>query len=294
MPIGKCALCLEYKELELSHIVPKFVIRHLKKTSFGAIRNMENPNKAVQDGEKYYMLCGNCEDLFSTYETKFANKFFYPYMTKGTKELDYDQETYYFLTSVSWRSLYLDILDFVENHERYEVDINTLEILVKREKSMREYLLKMKSKIDGIEHHVFFFDDLADIEKSYSGLRPHLTFHRGITSYTFFNKKLSSQATVTNMMGIVLFTLYSKGPDEYWKNTEILNEMGHIEAKNQEIRSFCINELKEILDLAKQESDKISEKQKSKIVNKIKADPEKFSESNAFQDLMKDFNCNDN
>lgn len=89
MPRGECALCHENKELELSHIVPKF-----------------------------------------------ANKFFYPYMNDSVKEFDYDQETYYFLTSVSWRSLYLDILDFVKNHETYEVDLNTLETLVKREKSM--------------------------------------------------------------------------------------------------------------------------------------------------------------
>lgn len=61
------------------------------------------------------------------------------------------------------------------------------------------------------------------------------------------------------------------------KNTEILNENGHIEARNQEIRSFCANELKEILDLAKQKSDNISDKQSSKIVDKVKADPEKFS-----------------
>lgn len=83
------------------------------------------------------------------------------------------------------------------------------------------------------------------------------------------------------MMGIILFTLYGKGPDEYWENTEILNEKGHIEARNQEIRSFCANELKEILDLAKQKSDNMSDKQKSKIVDKVKADPEKFSESKA-------------
>ncbi|WP_051531154.1 hypothetical protein [Clostridiisalibacter paucivorans] len=289
MPKEKCALCHEYKDLELSHIVPKFVIRHLKKTSFGAIRNMENPNRVVQDGEKHYMLCGDCEDLFSAYETKFANKFFYPYMNDSIKEFDYDQETYYFLTSISWRSLYLDILDFVKNHEVYGVDLTTLEILIQKEKSMREYLLKINSEIDGIEHHIFFFDDLVDVEKSYPELRPHVTFHRGITSYTFFNKELNSQATITNMMGIILFSLYSKGPDEYWENTEICNGVGQLKAKNQIIKSFCANELNEILDFSKQRSDEISEKQKSKIVDKIKVDPEKFAQSKVFEDLKKDF-----
>lgn len=288
MPTGICALCHENKELELSHIIPKFVIRYLKKTSFGAIRSMENPNKVVQDGEKHYLLCGDCEDLFSIYETKFANRFFYPYMNNAIKDFDYDEDIYYFLTSVSWRSLYLDILDFVEHPEEVGLDIDTLENLIEKEKSMRDYLLRMKSDITSLEHHIFFFDDLVDTQKAYPEMRPHATFHRGITSYTFFNKQLNSQATITNMMGIILFTLYSKGPDEYWENTEIKNGKGRIAAKNQMIRSFCIDELNAILEEARKSFTSTSEKQKEKIAEKIKADPEGFSKSKVFEDLRKD------
>lgn len=104
MATKPCALCRQSKELEISHIIPKFVIRYLKKTSVGAIRNTQNPNKVVQDGEKHYLLCGECEDLFSIYETKFANTFFYPYMKDNEKVFNYDSDIYYFLTSVSWRS----------------------------------------------------------------------------------------------------------------------------------------------------------------------------------------------
>ncbi len=56
MPIKQCALCRQVKELELSHIVPNFVIRCLKKTSVEAIRNLENPDRVVQDVEKHYLL----------------------------------------------------------------------------------------------------------------------------------------------------------------------------------------------------------------------------------------------
>ena len=37
--IGECALCREKKELQLSHIIPKFVGRYLKQTSIGNIRS---------------------------------------------------------------------------------------------------------------------------------------------------------------------------------------------------------------------------------------------------------------
>lgn len=284
-----CALCRENKELELSHIVPKFVMRHLKKTAFGAIRSIGDFNKVVQDSEKHYLLCGDCEDLFSIYETKFANKFFYPYMKDDIKEFSYDADTYYFLTSVSWRSLYLDILDFMENAEMVGIDLETLDCLIDRERRMRNYLLKRAPNVAGIEHHLFFFEDIKEISNNLKELRPHTTFHRSITSYTFFNKRLKTHATVTNMMGMILFTLYSKGEDEYWENTEITNGAGVIKAENQMVRSVCGNELIEILQGAKEGAAKASDKQQEQIYKKIKNKPDRFIQSKVFSDLRKDF-----
>ena len=96
---GKCALCWNETVLELSHIVPKLVIRELKKTSVGAIRNTANPNGTVQDGEKHYMLCGNCEDLFNVYETEFAKAVFHPYVRGESDTFNYDEKLFYLLTS---------------------------------------------------------------------------------------------------------------------------------------------------------------------------------------------------
>lgn len=284
-----CALCRENKELELSHIVPKFVIRYLKKTSTGAIRNMENPNKIVQDGEKHYLLCGDCEDLFSVYETKFANKFFHPYMKNNVKEFHYDSDTYYFLTSVSWRSLYLDILDFVEHAIELDIDTETLNCLIAREQEMRNYLLKKQPSISGIEHHIFFFEDVKSISNELIDTRPHATLHRSITSYTFFNKGLKTHATITNMLGIILFTLYSKGEQEEWRNTEIINGEGIIRAENQFINSICGNELTEILRSVRESATEINDKQKEIINNRVKSKLDDFKQSKIFKDLEKDF-----
>ena len=129
--LTKCALCGNEAELELSHTVPKMAVRTLKKTAIGNIRSTENPNKTIQDSEKLYMLCGDCEDLFSEKETWFANKIFHPYLKKEKTIFDYDENLAYFITSVNWRSLYLDILDFVENSV---VGIDALECLIESEK----------------------------------------------------------------------------------------------------------------------------------------------------------------
>ena len=109
--LTKCALCGNEAELELSHTVPKMAVRTLKKTAIGNIRSTENPNKTIQDSEKLYMLCGDCEDLFSEKETWFASKIFHPYLKKEKTIFDYDENLAYFITSVSWgRAWILKIL----------------------------------------------------------------------------------------------------------------------------------------------------------------------------------------
>lgn len=98
--LTKCALCGNEAELELSHTVPKMAVRTLKKTAIGNIRSTENPNKTIQDSEKLYMLCGDCEDLFSEKETWFANKIFHPYLKKEKTIFDYDENLAYYNGSV--------------------------------------------------------------------------------------------------------------------------------------------------------------------------------------------------
>lgn len=74
--LQKCALCELEKEIQLRHIIPKFIGKHLKKTSIGNIRSAEKPNNVVQDLEKHYLLCCDCEEEFSARENWFARSFF--------------------------------------------------------------------------------------------------------------------------------------------------------------------------------------------------------------------------
>jgi hypothetical protein len=289
--LKKCALCGAETNLELSHIVPKMVMRTLKKTAVGNIRNFEKPNIPAQDSEKHYMLCGNCEDLFSQKETYFANTLFHPYIKKEKIKFDYNSKLFYFLTSLSWRSLYLDLIDFTENHV---VGIDALECLISCEKIMKDYLLNRMNNIETIEHHLFFFDEIREItgNTEMAELRPHATFHRGITSYTFCYEDDGTYGTITNMMGIVLITLYRKGSREKWERTEVLNGIGSIEAKDQKITSVVGNEFTNILKTAQSASNLISEKQKGKIVENLKNKADKIKSYPVFQDWQSDHELN--
>lgn len=286
--LTKCALCGNEAELELSHTVPKMAVRTLKKTAIGNIRSTENPNKTIQDSEKLYMLCGDCEDLFSEKETWFANKIFHPYLKKEKTIFDYDENLAYFITSVNWRSHYLDILDFVENSV---VGIDALECLIESEKIMNEFLRGKRNDLGKIENHIFFFDDIKELfvdASNFADLKPHATFHRGIGSYTFCYEDEKTYGTLTNMMGVILVTLYHKGQREVWNNTEILNGVGRIEAKDQQIQSVFGNELIHIMETAKKASEAMSVAQQKKAEDRIKAAGEDVKNYSVFQDWMND------
>jgi hypothetical protein len=100
---GQCRLCLKQDKLENSHIIPSFVFRWLKETSAtGFLRFGQTPNRRSQDGYKEYWLCPECEDLFSRWETEFANNVFHPLTSGGASRFPYQEWLLKFAVSLSW------------------------------------------------------------------------------------------------------------------------------------------------------------------------------------------------
>ena len=105
----KCALCLTRHTREDSHIIPKIAYRWLKKTSpTGYFRGTSNPNVHRQDGTKIKLLCPTCKDIFSKFETEFANRIFHSIHTERKSDYGFSYEEWFhrFAVSVSWRTLY--------------------------------------------------------------------------------------------------------------------------------------------------------------------------------------------
>jgi len=74
-----CKLCDNFRKIEDSHVIPNFIHKWTKKTSYtGNVRTSDLPNKVDQGGYKEYMLCSQCEQLFSTWEKYFAEIHFKP------------------------------------------------------------------------------------------------------------------------------------------------------------------------------------------------------------------------
>jgi hypothetical protein len=293
--LSKCALCGKNGDIRLSHIVPHLVGRNLKKTSIGAIRNMENPNKPVQDIEKHYLLCGDCEKLFSSSETWFANHIFYPYLRDKKDSFDYDEHLHFFLTSLSWRSLFLDIMDFVEHGG---VGIEALQCLIDSEAIMKSYLLNKRCDIGKIENHILFFDRIeqnsSELSEEFKHLQPHMTIHRGISSYTRCCEDVGTYFTITNMMGVIAVTLYRKGKEEKWINTKVEIGNGNIKAKNQGMESVVPNEFEYMMKKSEKQKENLSEKEREKIEKKISSIGEDIKNFDIYKDIIDDKNIDDN
>lgn len=78
---GKCALCLEEKELCKSHIIPKFTRNVLndetdKVNTFVTLTSSKYTKNLTQDLPKEYLLCKVCEDHFSKFEKYFNELYF--------------------------------------------------------------------------------------------------------------------------------------------------------------------------------------------------------------------------
>ncbi|MDM5191144.1 hypothetical protein QUF93_00175 [Bacillus hominis] len=280
---GECALCKKESELKLSHIIPKFVFRSLKRDSFtGRLRLTSEPNQAIQDGEKMHLLCGECEQIFSDSERKFSNDIYLPFKNDGFNNvLKYDGDWLCrFITSVNWRILYLDINWFEEDSNR--IDATRLSLLKKTEKIMRDYLLKQRMNIDYIENHIFFFDT---VEEAVDVKTPHATMQGSVFGYSV--GKDDSYYVYTNLAGIWIVTIIKKHPKEKWYNTFVKNEPGRLKPP-QQIESPLTSEIEHIEGLRDKFKEDLSEKQQKQIEDKILKDIEGFMKSGSYKRIMMD------
>ncbi|MBJ8031069.1 hypothetical protein [Bacillus cereus group sp. N21] len=291
---GECALCKKESELKLSHIIPKFVFRNFKKDSFtGRFRTASEPNRPLQDGKKEYLLCGECEGLFNSDETRFSNKIFIPFKESGFKSLiKYDGNWLSrFITSVNWRVLYLDIKK-IENEQDHETQLtpDILNVLTNAEEIMRLYLLNKRLNLGDLENHIFFFDEV----ESKSGIEnPYALFHGTVFASTVIriHDKTDVMYVVSNLLGALIVTIIKKHPNERWRNTFVKNESGKIKPP-QTLDSPVAAELIKVQELREKYKKGLSPRQREQIQEKIEKNPEGFMNSGTFKRIMLDRNLN--
>ena len=239
--IGTCALCKrENIELNQSHIIPKAIYKRTKTYENSRFREFYEPKKIYQDGEKKLMLCHECEEFFSWYETKFSNLFLDKYLEAPKKSLPVitDDINLYILT-VSWRIIYDDLYVYnsfendnerscfeeFENklgnylYERYigkkpkEVNTRTIidepnlkgkcfgEIIAEIEKWKKSNL---PEDISEIKNYVYKLSDLG-FDEAYT-----IFFNSIIFGYSFCNSTHTRYYIISGYQGLIITTAFLK------------------------------------------------------------------------------------
>ncbi len=279
----KCRLCEKVRELEDSHILPKFIYKYQKKTSpTGYVRGTENPNLIVRDGEKTPFLCGECEDLFSKWETKFATDIFHPYQNDSKKEFLYEEWLTKYLASVSFRVL-------VYIYEESKLNYFSQEMLKYVDgaiNNLRIYLLGETQHPGSQRQLLLLFDNLDP-----NGTNPYpenynLYLNRAIR-YDVLTTDESSFIYVKYLKFLQLCPIYLSS-NKGWRTARININKGILKQKDHELPDYIVKEWIKDSELISKSKLKVSEKQSGIIKTRIYKDIDKIINSDLGKSSMID------
>lgn len=273
---GKCRLCGREADLLNSHIIPRFVIRWIKKTSAtGFLRGAEDPDTRIQDYHEE-LLCENCEMVFSDFEREFASNIFYPHVNKDTATFKYEEWLQKFVMSVSWR-LIVSELSEVDEMEPYHRDA-----IYDAEEIWRDILNgDLSLDADPFTHHIFFLDDVVPDETA-EDLPDKWEF--------YINRGIDGTPVTGNRTGIyfkfpqiICISCIQPPEDSELKDTKIeqTGEIAPPQKMGPDWGTFLVNRAK------KATSRDVSESEQEKIKERMFDDLERVAESESLNTHIK-------
>ncbi|MFA6867473.1 MAG: hypothetical protein WCR54_08190 [Clostridia bacterium] len=280
----KCALCNNYKQLQLSHIIPKFVYDYIKKTGLLNTRfvmPLENDGKFYQDGDKEYLLCHDCEELFSASEKHFCENIFIPFKKDGFyKAINYNNSDYFCVASILWRILFCDIRDDNQNFNNEQ-----MQHLRYYENIMKDFLIGNRTNLGTIKLYIYFFEVIESGE-SIKDLNIHQSIRRGTSGYTLVSDNV--YLVFCNMAGIILIAILEDFKyKEKWQNCEIINGSAQLQPPQNTSSILWASLIEDIKEIEQKE---LSENQQTKIDKKILENKEAYLNSESFKEKINDIN----
>jgi len=273
----KCSLCGQEKELQESHLIPKFVGKWIKNTSAtGYLAKADEASKRVQDLITLRILCHDCEERFSKFETYFANEIFFPFHEKKIRAFEYDARLELFAISLSWRALKL-------NYDEFKLEDPHLSSLVEQaEIHWREFLMGQRRTISPYENHLLFLDYV----KSGKEIPPRFNWYtlRGVDATLAASKEMVFM--YIKLPWMVFVTSIYPTTMEGWQGTAI-KQCGKISTP-QSIKDGVFGQfMKERSVLGHTSSSgPSSEVSEKRLLRAIEKDPKKFLESDTLQTMI--------
>lgn len=281
MQIDKCHLCHQEADLKLSHILPAFIFRWLKKTGSGHLRHGMEPNQRVQDGLKRYWLCSSCEDCLNLSETAFVNNLFYPYLDDSSSQIRYSRWLLHFCASLSWRVL---IFYLYEIHlDGWDAESKTH--VIEAERIWREFLMGVRPHPGVHQQHIIPFDQI----KSASGkLAPNINRYlmRGVDMDLCRGGK--TIFTYAKLGRFIVLGFVNEPKLNIWRSTKVSANSGLIGPKKYILPRTFWEYIDQKARRMAQLLESVSEKQKSKIDESFRENVDHYIGSDEYQAMLAD------
>jgi hypothetical protein len=276
-----CELCQKSADLQLSHVLPAFLFRWLKKS--GPIRYAGAPNRRVQDGHKSEWLCRECEALFNLFETPFANQIFHPLDNDDTLRIRYGEWMLKFCVSVSWRSLlYMRKGSPIFPHFSEQQNARADEAL----RVWGEFLLGERAHPGRFEQHVLAFSPIEDAGGA--DLPPNINRYLIRTIDIDAGASASASFVYSKLGPIAIFGFIDVSKPRDWVGTKIAVNSGLIGPGNFTLSNYL---WKYLMDRARRVQDAtatISPVQQQKVNESVLANPDKFLASGVYRAMQRD------
>ena len=280
-----CNLCGSNLPLKQSHIIPRFIGKWMKDTAFTPyIRFGMDIEKRHQDLLKLKLLCGECENRISAWETKFANEVFYP-TVDGKTTFRYRDWFVKFAASLSWRALQHRRLLQIEEPPDLNVIFDDMEVRLK------SYLLGTVKHLGPFTQHVYPVSELAEpIEPGSPMLNRYLA--RAVEIDYIRNDDFSE---VMVYVKLPMFMFLSIGASKYrkWFETSRIKKSGKLWPKHYILETGMLdylleraNRMHELLNSMSPKSKAVAEKAVSKA---IRDDPERVANSRQMRAMLADY-----
>jgi hypothetical protein len=237
MPEILCRLCLKYPAIENSHVISKLVFRAIKSDSpTGFFRNPNKPNRRVQDGDKLRLLCPDCEQLFGKSESEFAKTVFLPFHNTDADEFSYGTSLHYYMTSLAWRTLILDLPGLESDAANPRAAIAQLSATAE---TMRHYLLGASSLAAHLRNHAVVWSKGDSASAQLAAARPNVMIRRSVFGFSIVDQEQGFSAIIHNLAGFMCFLIVNDNPSDNWFGTEV-NPKGGEMKQPQQVNSWLM------------------------------------------------------
>jgi len=284
MAVETCRLCLLKPAIECSHVLPSFLYRAIKSDSpTGFFRNPNDPNRRFQDGAKYPLLCAACEQRLGDAESKFARHVFSAFHSSDQDHFRYGPWLHYFMTSLAWRTLILDLPGLESDPENPRSAV----VLLKAEaESMRMYLLGANNLARCLRNHAIAWTKGSCGSAELAAAGPNVRIRRSIFGYSIIDRMHGYSGILHNLGGFMCFYIVKGNPRDMWNGTKVDPSGGEIK-QPQRVDSWLAAELLSCIVASAQKASAVSPIQRGKVNAAARKNP--TARGLRFREMDRDF-----